>query len=245
MSIINKWWILLDTCSTYCVTNNKDLLSNLTDCQPHETLQVVTNGGGMKFEKQGRLKILPLDLHYNPKSLATILSFKRISSMKGVHVQYDNFVADRFHITLPNKFVLSFSPCENGLYYLDSINLNISQVIQKQNVSLLTTVSDNKQYFTKKEIQDANIAQQMQEDLCWPGTNTLKHYIKHNLIANTTTAIDDINRATLIYGPLKPLYDGKMTRLHPTSHKIEWVPLPLPIAIHHKQVQLYMDFMYQ
>ena len=46
---INKWWILLDTCSTCNVTNNHELLKNIHQCSQNDIIQVLTNGGGMIF----------------------------------------------------------------------------------------------------------------------------------------------------------------------------------------------------
>ena len=75
------------------------------------------------------MKKLPLDLHYNSESLATVLSFKTVSNLPGVRVMYDNEVEDVIHVILPNKFVLSFKPCQDGLYYLDSTFHNYCQII--------------------------------------------------------------------------------------------------------------------
>ena len=244
MNILNKWWILIDTCSTCCVTNNPALLTSIQNCNKQDELNVITNGGSMRYNQMGKMKLLPLELHYNEQSLATILSFKAIVSMPGVHVSYDNLVEDAFHVILPNQFVLKFQPCENGLYYIDSTKLNISQPIKHANINLLSTVAQNKSFWTQKEIKGANDAREMQEALAWPGTNTFKHYIKNNLITNTSITTDDITRAELIAGPAEPILAGKMTRLPPITHKIERIPLPFPIAKHHKKVQIHVDFFY-
>lgn len=68
---------------------------------------------------------------------------------------------------------------------------------------------------------------------------------KNNLINNATITTDDINRAELIAGPAEPILAGKMTKLPPITHKIQKVPLPLPISQHHAKVQLYVDLFYR
>ena len=234
-SFLSKWWLLLDTCFTCSVTNNPDLLTSLNPCPPLDILQVVTNGGGMIFDKKGKLKLLPIKVHYNPASLVTILSFKTLTSMPNVRIQYNNDIDDSFKITLPKKFVLYFKSCASGLYYLDSTSININLSLTNTNdISFLSTVSANKQFWTKKEIQGANNARKLQELLSWPSTSTLKSHISNNLISDTNITLDNINQAC----------KGTITRLHPNTHKITRIPLPLPIAQNHKNIQLYIDFMF-
>ena len=54
---------------------------------------------------------------------------------------------------------------------------------------------------------------------------------------------DDINRGELIYGPLEPYIEGHMVRHKPPVHtKIEKIPLPPMVAMHHSNIALSMDF---
>ena len=128
-------------------------------------MQVITNGGSMIFTQKGKMKMLPLELHYNQNLIATILSFKIVANLPGVRVVYDSDKEDVIHVILPNKFVLSFKPCKDGLYYLDSTKINITQPLNNPRFTLLSTVAHNKVYFSEREIQGANAAHQLQEDL--------------------------------------------------------------------------------
>ena len=56
--------------------------------------------------------------------------------------------------------------------------------------------------------------------------------------------VDDIDRATYIYGPAVPLLKGKMTRAHPRSPNILYTPIPSQILQQHPTLQLYIDFFY-
>ena len=246
LDTINKWWILIDTCYTCNVTNNPSLLTSLQHCPPQEQLQVVPNGGGMLFEQKGQMKLFPLEVHYNQKSIATILSFHTLSKLAGLRIVYDNLVNDVIHVILPNGFSLDFNPCDKGLYYLDSSKLDLNNVFQHQNfhLNLLSTVSQNKQYWTKREIQGAEEARKLQEHLSWPGTSTLKSYLQRNLINNTSITPDDVGRATAIFGPPEPLCKGTMTRHKPNHHDIHRIPLSPFISDQHKTVQLYVDFIF-
>ena len=67
---------------------------------------------------------------------------------------------------------------------------------------------------------------------------------KNNLVINSGTIINDINRAELIFGTPTPLLKGKMRQQTPIQNKIEKIPLPLQIAERHQQIQIYLDFFY-
>ena len=111
--------------------------------------------------------------------------------------------------------------------------------------SLLTTVSENKEYFSPQEIKGADLSRKFQEHLFFPGPNTFKHYVNNNLINNCKITADDINRGELIYGPLEPYVAGHMVRHKPPVHnKIEKTPLPSMIAAHHSNIAMAMDFFF-
>jgi hypothetical protein len=67
---------------------------------------------------------------------------------------------------------------------------------------------------------------------------------KNNLITNTETTLDDMNRVELIYGTAKPLLQGKMVRVKPKINKIEKNCLPLQISTHHSNVDMCINFFY-
>jgi len=51
--ILDKSWIILDSCSMHSVSNNKDLMLDLHDCTVKEGLMVATNRDGIGFNKIG------------------------------------------------------------------------------------------------------------------------------------------------------------------------------------------------
>jgi len=73
----------------------------------------------------------------------------------------------------------------------------------------------------------------------------LKYYIAENLIVNCTVTVDNVNRAEAIYGPQKPLLQGKMVRERPEHHaNIPRIQIPAPILEHHPTDEINMDFMF-
>ena len=91
-SYINPNWLLLDTCSTVSAIKNPTLLTNIRPCRAGEELHIVTNGGSKSFAHVGTLKVLPLTVHYNHKSLANILSLKDVANIPNARLTMDTMI---------------------------------------------------------------------------------------------------------------------------------------------------------
>ena len=238
---IPKNWILLDTCSTCSVSNNRDFLGPISKCTPDNVLMVFTNGGSKTFDETALLKLLPMTIHHNPDSMATILSVKDVGNIPGVQITMDT-LKEKAIIVKHDNNIFKFKECKDGLYYYDTAQDKVNYDVT--NYSFLETVADNSKFFSADEIKGAMRARQTQQEINWPSTSDFKYYVSKNCIRNSPVTLDDINRAEVIYGPAKPLLEGKMVRRRPPKHRIERVPLPLAISTHHKELQLYIDFFY-
>ena len=86
MAIIQKSWILLDTCSAVSVGNNGNFLIGVRDCQPDEVLTAITNGGSQFYKQLANLATFPITVHFKHDSIANILSFKDVSSIPGTRI---------------------------------------------------------------------------------------------------------------------------------------------------------------
>ena len=240
---IPKSWLLLDTCSTCDVSNNSDLVSSVRNCMPHETLTAYCNGGAQCYDKLADLLMLPIKVHFKKDSMATILSMKSVSKIPGARVTMDTAVNANIIVSLKDGRVLEFMQHQNGLYYFDTNSSNTKTKLS--HYSLLQTVSENKEYFSAQEIKGADLSRKYQEYLFFPGSNTFKEYVNKNLLNNCVVTADDINRGELIYGPLEPYIEGHMVRHKPPVHtKIEKIPLPPMVALHHSNIALSMDFFF-
>ena len=247
-SPIPSLWVLLDTCSTSHVSNNPDLVSNIVNCSVDDRLCMTTNGGKMTYTKTATLKLLPVQVHFNSKSMATISSLAGVDNLPWHYCTMDTRISKGIQVHKPNGEILVFKSCADGLFYYDTANPQDHSIKAKPSVtdySLLQTVNTNKSFFTKKEIEGAMNTRREQEILSWPPTQTYKSYVSDNLISNSKVTIDDVNRANVIWGEPEPLISGNMVRPTPPSvGKIQRIPLPLPIKIHHSEVQLHIDFFF-
>jgi hypothetical protein len=250
---IPRSWILLDTCSTVDVTNNPDHVTNITFCDSNDRLEIVTNGGSMKYHHVADLCLLPLRVHYNELSMATILSLASVIELPGYFARMDSRMESAILVYTPSDKIYKFLQCKDGLYYFDTERADIhiltysnTELSDYPHPSFVQTVASNKQFLTPEEIKGADNARKEQELLGWPSTAAYKTYINNNLINNTATTADDINRAVQIYGKPLPILEGKMTRPKASIVKANLKRAPLPISIKTKfqDIHLYVDFFF-
>ena len=65
------------------MTNNLDYIEVMKNWAKHKELTVLTNVVSLLFDRKGRLTFLPLNVHLNENSLATILFLKLLKILQG------------------------------------------------------------------------------------------------------------------------------------------------------------------
>ena len=248
LELIDKNWILLDTCSTVSVFCNPDLVHNITDCKPGDGITVVTNGGSESFKQHGMMRLLPLRVHFNAQSIANIVSLSDIANLEGARLTMDTNIARAINLHI-NGTTIHFRECADGLYYYDTSDSNSSNhsnamPVTPYSTSFVQTVTANKSLYSRRDIQGADRARELQQQLGWPSDNAFARIINDNLIHNSAVTIQDVQRALHIYGTATPLLQGKMVRASPTSVDVHTSPLPTHIIQQHPTLQLYVDFFY-
>ena len=109
---------------------------------------------------------------------------------------------------------------------------------------LINSVDNNKQQYSKKEINRAVKARQMHQLLGWPSTQHFKSYVKNNMLKNCDVTVDDINRAEKIYGVPSPILQGKMSKPEQKSKRVSVIPLPMDISEEHRNIILSIDILF-
>ena len=61
--------------------------------------------------------------------------------------------------------------------------------------NFLNTVSENKAFFSRREIRGAEAARDQQDQIGWPSDQLHYEYIRDNLIKNSKATLDDLRRA--------------------------------------------------
>ena len=250
LEVSNREWILLNTCSTVSVICNPDLVSNIKPCKQGDGITVITNGGVQSFDEEATLNLLPLQVHFNEDSIENILSLSDIANLPGATLIMDTPVDKAINLYY-NDVVYRFSECKDGLYYCNPFhiddNKNNNSIIpcsehHHSTISFAQTVAENKTLYTKCDLQGAATARTAQATLGWPSTTKFKNIISRNLINNCPITVDDINRASHIYGPNIPHLQGRMTRVTPPAVRVQSKPVPAPVLQHYPEIQLYLAF---
>ena len=91
---------------------------------------------------------------------------------------------------------------------------------------LINSVSYNELEYTKKQIDRVATSRKLHHTLGWPSTDNFKYSVKNNMLRNCNIDVDDINRAEVIYGKLKPIIKGKMVTTKQKSKELKVIKLP-------------------
>jgi len=198
--------------------------------------------------------LLSLPVYYNKNTIANVLSFQQIASMKGVRITVDTAIEKAISVTV-GDVTYKFRECDSGLYYIDMENINSFKtkntvspyskpLLSSPSFCLLNTVENNKSLYTKQQVKRVDFARQLQQNLGWPGTKVFKNLILNNLILNCSITSDDVDRAIQIYGPPTPLLRGRMTAPPQSRHTAITQDIPKELRSIHKKIQLYVDLCY-
>ena len=196
LELINRDWILLDTCSTVSVFCNSGLVNNIKECKPGAGLTVVTNGGAQSYDHEANLNFLPMPVFYNAHSIANILSLADVANLPNTKITMDTSKAKAMYLHHGDK-VYTFKECVDGLYYWDT---SISKAKYSfSHYSFINTVAGNKSRFTKKDVEGATRARDIQAIIGWPTDAEFTSIIANNQILNTDVTVDNIQHATAIH----------------------------------------------
>jgi hypothetical protein len=236
---IPNTWVLLDSESTISVFNNARLLRNIRVSPTSVTVH--TNGGTQVSSHIGDVPNFG-PVWFNPESLANILSLAAVR--KVCRVTMDSAVSPSFHVHKRDGTIMTFSEFSSGLYFHDTAktpltNSNINAY------TLLNTVSRNKSLFTRREIEGADKARTLYQQLGRPSERFFQKILSQRLINNCPITADDAKRALAIYGPDLATLKGKTTRKN-GEHIPGANPIPLPdyIVEHHADVTLCIDIFF-
>ena len=197
------------------------------------------------FDKIGVFKLMDIPMYLNNESMGTILAIKDVLNVKGARIEFDSDVEKSMFVSVNGK-KLKFEQCAAGLYCMNTGSMVVNNSKnQLSHYSMLSTVKNNKDSFTRQEIKQADKARMIQHHIGWPRTDNFKKYVEGNQLINCPITVDDINRAEAIYGKPVPLLQGKMTRVTPSSPvKSKSLPLPSCVFEHHMEIHLYIDIFY-
>ena len=138
---------------------------------------------------------------FDTRAITNILSLKNVKNK--YRVTYDSETEDVFTVHMNKGRVMQFKMHKYGLHYHDTAD---------RQVTLIQTVQQNEAGYSQRQLATAHTARDLYSKVGHPSMQDFKAMIKNNLILNWPVTLDDIERASKIYGANIAALKGKTVR---------------------------------
>ena len=113
-----------------------------------------------------------------------------------------------------------FKKSPEGLYFTPI------EMVQKNGVTLLSTVEANKKGYTKQQIARAELAKRLYEMIEFPSMKDFKTVLQMNGIRNCPITVEDLKICIEIFGPNIAALKGKSVRTKPKVVVKDYIDVP-------------------
>ena len=232
---IPNTWLLADSCSSVDIISSECLLHDIhTAAQP---MRLHCNAGTVMLTQQGYLGEYPSPVWYHPNGVANILSLRNLT--QHYRVTMDSGTSNCLVLHTPDGSKFSFHPSDTGLYRLqlkspeDAIHM----------WSFVSTVAGQARHYTRRDLERAQDARQMQNIIMHPSDRQLaKSALKY--LENCPVTERDVAIAADIFGPNLGSLKGKTVH-RPNEHVQPGVaPVPHDVLSRHRDIVLAIDIMF-
>jgi hypothetical protein len=182
-SILLPGSIIVDSGSTFNCFCERNLVSDIHTCDPFNTF---SNGGGMTYTHKGTINVFKeLNCYYNPECLVNIISLDLLQ--RKYHTIFDSEKKNAFTVEVSDTLTITFEGFGSGLYFV-----NLKTPVTAYRFSLLNTVKENKEFFSRCEVEGAEAAREQQGQIGWPSDQEYHEIIRDNLLKNSKATLDDL-----------------------------------------------------
>ena len=230
---IQRDYVLLDSCSMIKQFANGHYLRNIRPAT--EPVTVFCNAGSTTSTKMGDFGSIPV--YYNEHGIANVLSLHGVAKIH--HVTYNSWDRGGVFQVHTTSGVVEFASSSKGLHYLDltASNAPVEHM-------LVTTLADNFEGHTKRNIELASRAQRLQGMVGHPSSRNFEGMVREKLIANCPVDVTDVHRAHTIFGPDLAGLRGTMVRRRPLHVTTDYVDIPSSFLDAHWLVTLTADVLF-
>ena len=232
--------IILDSASSTDLFSNSKMLRDVKTTDSPTTM--TTNAGPVHCNKTG---VLPNygPVTFNQDAVANILSLGNLSDK--YRVTYDSAKEDAFLVHTPEKMV-KFERTPSNLYAFTPTYHKDKVIMksQQKEYNMLTTVEENKKFYTPREIKRAQLARTLLSAVGSPTIRDLKTAIATNQIKNSPVTTADIDKAEAIFGTDLGILKGKTVRRRPMPMVTDQIAIPPELYANREKVTLAIDIMF-
>ena len=240
-SLISDNYLYLDTCTNkgYMCKHSEHYLTRVHTAQ--RPLQLHTNGGSTSANKRGYLGSLLMWLGDGIANVISLKSLEDVCHKRGGCLSYNSrqddgcFVADLGH----GEIVTFRRDPKTDFPYID-----LDEDSGDGAVMLLQSVRENFEGFTKKQVQRAVKARDIQAMMGYINKADLKTEVSRKILSSSNITHADISNADTIFGPNHHAGRGWTNRTSPSRVKPEILSIPRSIVDNHKNVTLVGDVMF-
>jgi hypothetical protein len=230
----SKWFMKLG--QIFVITSNQQsdnssVTTHTSQSSPSETNQVET-GIDNSGEREGWN-----GYHAQLANISEMKNLILLDNQSTDHVFCNaKLVTFWVHVT-PTKSI-PFIKTTWGLYAFNPYTTNSNQY------QFMTTVQENKAFFTERQFQQAKKARDLYNALGSPSVKDFKAILRLNFIKNNPVTLEDIKIAESIFGPDIGSLKGKTTRRKPSPVVSDYIKIPPELIQAQQDVVLCMDTMY-
>ena len=232
--ILSKHHIYIDTCASYASTPYRDLLKNIESQK--RGLVGHSNAGSCGMNETGDLGAIK-QMWLNEGGVATVVPLKVLEKIWPM--TYDTKRHGGKFVLKTDQGDIIVKNNDKGMPYLDLRELEAEVAL-----SFIQTVRGNMEGFTKREVEEAQKARDVQAMVGHPTDREFLGMVRSGMISNcpvTPAAVINSNR---IHGPDPAGIRGRTVRTTPEPVVVEYVAIPRIILERHQRVTLAADVMF-
>ena len=232
--------LYLDTCTTDDQMANPAYLTGVHKAD--KPLRLHTNAGTSISRLQGYLGSHKFWI--DPQGIANVISLRSLE--KKYRVTYDSAVAGGAFVVHTDRGEIRFVRCpDSGFPYVDLDDHTVDVAAM-----LVQSVRGNYEGFTRREIEKAKAARELQGQIGHPSDQDFKTLIKakdnvsQSLLHDCPTTLTDVTNAQTIFGPSLPRMKGTSVRTKPIRMEPDYVRIPREIVEMNRNVTLVGDVLF-